>query len=175
MSAAAPSARWLPAYVGIGSNLDDPASQVQHAIGRCARLPATRLIARSHLYISKPLGPVSQSDFTNAAIGLLTQLSPEELLGELRAVEVLMGRATAHERWGPRRIDLDLLAVGQETRTTTALQLPHPGIAERDFVLYPLREIAPQLCIVGVGRVAELCERVANRGIEPVRRVEVAA
>lgn len=175
MSTAASSARWLPAYVGIGSNLDEPASQVQRAIGHCAQLPATRLIAWSRLYRSKPLGPVTQSDFINAALGLLTQLSPEELLGELRAVEVQMGRAAAYERWGPRRIDLDLLAVGHEQRMTAALHLPHPGIAERDFVLYPLREIAPHFCIVGMGRVADLCERVTNRGIEPLRHVEIAA
>jgi 2-amino-4-hydroxy-6-hydroxymethyldihydropteridine diphosphokinase len=102
----------------------------------------------------------------NAAAGLLTQLTPEELLAELRRVELELGREPARERWGPRRIDLDLLAVGNQVRNSATLQLPHPGIAERDFVLYPLAHIAPDLELPGVGRVATLRARVADRGIE---------
>jgi 2-amino-4-hydroxy-6-hydroxymethyldihydropteridine diphosphokinase len=160
------SSAWQPAYVGIGSNLDDPRRQVQAALGALEHLPHTRLVIASPLYSSAPFGAVVQPQFVNAAAGLLTQLTPEELLAELRRVERELGREPARERWGPRRIDLDLLAVGNQVRNSATLQLPHPGIAERDFVLYPLAHIAPDLELPGVGRVATLRARVADRGIE---------
>jgi len=118
------------------------------------------------MYRTRPFGEVVQPAFVNAAAGLLTQSTPEDLLGALRALERELGREAPRERWGPRLIDLDLLVVGRETRATETLSLPHPGIAERDFVLYPLADIAPDLDVPGLGRVASLRERVANRGIE---------
>jgi 2-amino-4-hydroxy-6-hydroxymethyldihydropteridine diphosphokinase len=102
----------------------------------------------------------------NAVAGLLTQSSPEELLTALRMLEHELGREPPRERWGPRVIDLDLLVVGRETRGTEALTLPHAGIATRDFVLYPLGDIALDLDVPGLGRVAVLRDRVTNRGIE---------
>jgi 2-amino-4-hydroxy-6-hydroxymethyldihydropteridine diphosphokinase len=102
----------------------------------------------------------------NAVAGLLTQSTPEDLLSSLRALERELGREPPRERWGPRVIDLDLLMVGRESRSTELLTLPHPGIAARDFVLYPLADIAPDLEVPGVGIVRQLRERVANRGIE---------
>ena len=158
--------RWLPAYVGVGSNLDDPARQVAMALSALARLPHTRRIAVSPLYRTKPFGDVVQPAFVNAVAGLLTQRSPEELLADLRALELELGRAPPRERWGPRVIDLDLLVVGRETRGTDSLTLPHAGIAQRDFVLYPLADVAPDLDVPGHGSVRELRARVANRGIE---------
>jgi 2-amino-4-hydroxy-6-hydroxymethyldihydropteridine diphosphokinase len=159
-------ARWLPAYVGIGSNLANPEAQVKRALEALGRLPGSRLIARSPLYRTRPLGDVVQPAFVNAAAGLLTQSTPEELLTALRALERELGREPPRERWGPRVIDLDLLAVGRETRATESLTLPHAGIAQRDFVLYPLADIAPDFEVPGLGPVAGLRDRVANRGIE---------
>ena len=98
--------------------------------------------------------------------GLLTRLSPEEFLAALRRLEVALGREPARERWAPRRIDLDLLVYGRETRASEDLRLPHPGIAERDFVLYPLADIAPDLDVPGLGSVAALRARVPDRGME---------
>jgi 2-amino-4-hydroxy-6-hydroxymethyldihydropteridine diphosphokinase len=161
-----PAPHWQPAYVGVGSNLDGPQAQVQRALQALERIRDTRLVVRSHLYKTVPLGDVAQPPFVNAAAGLLTRLSPEDLLGELRRLERELGREPPRERWGPRVIDLDLLAFGRETRATAALTLPHPGIALRDFVLYPLADIAPDLEIPGLGKVAELRARVANRGVE---------
>jgi len=158
--------RWLPAYVGVGSNLSDPAAQVRRALAALAELPGTVLIASSPSYRTKPLGEVVQPAFVNAVAGLLTRRTPEELLADLRALERRLGREPPRERWGPRVIDLDLLVVGRETRATDSLSLPHPGIAERDFVLYPLADVAPDLDVPGLGRVADLRARVANRGIE---------
>src|SRR5580658_249248 len=126
---------WQPAYIGVGSNLADPRSQVQDAYRRLGQLPLTRLILTSPLYASKPFGPVAQPDYVNAAAAVLTQLDPLALLYELRAIETAMGRPAQHERWGPRIIDLDLLAYGRERCSQPELTLPHPGIVERNFVL----------------------------------------
>ncbi|MEO8017563.1 MAG: 2-amino-4-hydroxy-6-hydroxymethyldihydropteridine diphosphokinase, partial [Pseudomonadota bacterium] len=158
-------ARWLPAYIGVGSNLAEPALQVARALDALRGLPRSRLIVSSPLYRTQPLGEVVQPAFVNAVAGLLTQSTPEELLAALRALERELGRDPPRERWGPRLIDLDLLVVGCETRATETLTLPHPGIAARDFVLYPLADIAPDLEVPGVGRVAALRDRVPNRGI----------
>jgi 2-amino-4-hydroxy-6-hydroxymethyldihydropteridine diphosphokinase len=157
--------RWQPAYIGVGSNLEDPRAQVLAAIERLGRMPRTRLVLVSGLYRSRPFGPVAQPDFVNAVAGLLTQLEPPALLSELKAIESSMDRPERHERWGPRIIDLDLLAVGAERRQEPELTLPHPGIVERNFVLYPLAEIAPDLQLVGVGRVADLAAAVTAEGI----------
>jgi 2-amino-4-hydroxy-6-hydroxymethyldihydropteridine diphosphokinase len=160
------SPRWSPAYVGVGSNLDDPGAQVARALEALGRLRGCRLVAISPLYRTRPLGEVVQPAFVNAVAGLLTRMTPEDLLAALRALERELGREPLRERWGPRLIDLDLLMVGRETRSTESLTLPHPGIAARDFVLYPLADIAPELEVPGLGQVARLRERVANRGIE---------
>ncbi len=158
--------RWSPAYVGVGSNLSDPRAQVSRALEALGRLSGCRLVTRSPLYRTQPLGEVVQPAFVNAVAGLLTQSTPEDLLSSLRALERELGREPSRERWGPRVIDLDLLMVGREARSTEVLTLPHPGIAARDFVLYPLADIAPDLEVPGVGTVRMLRDRVANRGIE---------
>jgi 2-amino-4-hydroxy-6-hydroxymethyldihydropteridine diphosphokinase len=158
-------ARWLPAYVGVGSNLADPEAQVRRAVEALGRLPRSRLIVSSPLYHTPPFGDVVQPTFVNAVAGLLTQCAPEDLLAALRDLERELGREPPRERWGPRVIDLDLLVVGREERATDSLTLPHRGIAERDFVLYPLADIAPDLDVPRLGRVASLRDRVANRGV----------
>ncbi|MBS1199644.1 MAG: 2-amino-4-hydroxy-6-hydroxymethyldihydropteridine diphosphokinase [Proteobacteria bacterium] len=156
--------RWRPAYVALGSNLGQPATQVRDALDRLASLSSTLLVARSRLWATPPMGPPGQPDYVNAVAGLLTRLGPRELLGELQAVERAMGRSRPPLRWGPRLIDLDLLACGAETVAEPGLSLPHPGLHQRDFVLYPLAEIAPQLWIPGRGRVSTLAGAVENRG-----------
>ncbi len=116
---------------------------------------ATRVIARSSLYRSAPLGPVEQPDFINAVVTVETRLAPRKLLDALQAIELEIGRQPA-ERWGPRRIDLDLLVYGDAVIDEQGLKIPHPGIAERNFVLLPLGEIAPDLVVPGLGRLAEI-------------------
>ncbi|HKD52834.1 MAG TPA: 2-amino-4-hydroxy-6-hydroxymethyldihydropteridine diphosphokinase [Steroidobacteraceae bacterium] len=156
---------WQPAYIGLGSNLDEPHTQVLTARERLGRLPRSRLVLASGLYRSRPFGPIAQPDFVNAVAGLLTQLDAATLLEELHDIETAMGRPPQHERWGPRVIDLDLLCFGRERHAAATLTLPHPGIVERNFVLYPLAEIAPDLDLPGLGRVAELKERVTSEGL----------
>jgi 2-amino-4-hydroxy-6-hydroxymethyldihydropteridine diphosphokinase len=154
--------------VAIGSNLSDPVLQVRNAIERLARLRDTVLVARSRLYRAAPLGPQDQPEFVNACVGLLTRLEPEALLGLLREIERAMGKVPPPVRWGPRIIDLDLLMYGTERRAGAELVLPHPGMHERNFVLYPLAEIAPELMVPGHGRVAALAERAGRQGLAAI-------
>jgi 2-amino-4-hydroxy-6-hydroxymethyldihydropteridine diphosphokinase len=160
-----PGQLWSPAYIAIGSNLSDPAQQVLAAFDRISELPDTRLIVRSGLYRSAPLGPQDQPEFMNACVGLLTQLEPEVLLDSLQAIERAMGKVPPPVRWGPRLIDLDLILYSDEHRAGPGLKLPHPRMHERNFVLYPLAEIAPSLALPGKGRIADLAERLGRRGL----------
>jgi len=143
------------AYVGLGSNLEDPAEQVRKALGELNSIPDTRCLARSSLYVSTPVGPPDQPEYINAAAALLTGLDPRSLLDHLHAIERAHGRER-RERWGPRTLDLDLLVFGETIMNTRELMLPHPEIRNRDFVLLPLHEIAPELWIPGVGALAEM-------------------
>jgi 2-amino-4-hydroxy-6-hydroxymethyldihydropteridine diphosphokinase len=160
------ASRFLPAYVALGSNLDDPRAQVGRAMTALTGLPQTRLVLRSSLYCSRPLGPVEQPDFVNAVAGLLTELDPATLLAALKDLEARLGRARPVVRWGPRRIDLDLLLHGTTRSDADELKLPHPGLAERAFVLVPLAEIAPDLAVPGLGRVRDLMRRVDCTALE---------
>ena len=161
---------WQPAYIGLGSNMNEPRTQVLNAVEKLRSLSGgtTRVVAVSKLYGSKPFGPVKQSDFVNAVVGVLTQLDSPALLREMHAIERALGRPEKHERWGPRVIDLDLLVFGREQRTDPALTIPHPGIVERNWVLYPLADIAPSLDIPGLGRVAALKGSIVPEGLWPV-------
>lgn len=163
-----PNSLWQPAYVGLGSNLGDPRRMLAAALDQLAALPQTRVIAVSPYYRSIPFGPVAQSDFLNAVAGMLTQLQPRMLLQHLRDIEVALGRQATRVRWGPREVDLDLLVHGETRLAEQDLVLPHVGIPERDFVLYPLRDIAAELQIPGMGRVVDLAARVKNRGLQRI-------
>jgi 2-amino-4-hydroxy-6-hydroxymethyldihydropteridine diphosphokinase len=155
---------WRPAYVAVGSNLNQPRERVLEAFDALAALRATRLELRSRLYRTAPMGPQDQPEFVNAAAGLLTRLSARELLEELLAVEGAMGRRR-QERWGPRVIDLDLVWMTGAAVDEPGLKVPHPGVSERNFVLYPLCDIAPALAIPGHGRVADLMSKAGEAGI----------
>jgi 2-amino-4-hydroxy-6-hydroxymethyldihydropteridine diphosphokinase len=150
--------------VAIGSNLNDPRARVQEAFERLAELPATRLMRRSRLYETRPMGPQDQPNFVNAAAGLLTQMPARELLSNLLGIEAAMGRKR-QERWGPRVIDLDLIWMPGEPIDEPGLTLPHPGVSTRNFVLYPLADIAPTLAIPGHGNVSELLRNSGDRDI----------
>lgn len=144
-----------PAFVGVGSNLSGPRSQVLQAIDALGRIERTRIARVSSLYSSAPFGVAGQPDFINAVVELSTNLDARSLFGELRDIEDAQGRVRA-ERWGPRIIDLDLLVFGNQIVNDSDLTVPHPGIGDRNFVLLPLREIAPDLEIPGLGPVADL-------------------
>ncbi|HET7065252.1 MAG TPA: 2-amino-4-hydroxy-6-hydroxymethyldihydropteridine diphosphokinase, partial [Rudaea sp.] len=131
------------AYVGVGSNLANPRAQVERALQCFARMPQSRLVRCSRLYRSAPWGKLDQPEFVNAAAAIETGLSPQALMQALLAIERDAGRDRSGERWGPRILDLDLLLYGALTLAEPGLQLPHPHLHERAFVLLPLAEIAP--------------------------------
>ncbi len=144
------------AYIGIGSNLNDPAAQVRQALQALAELPASQLIACSPLYRTAPVGgPPDQPDYLNAVAALDTALNPDELLTALQAIETQQGRVRT-VRWGPRTLDLDMLLYGSMRCHHPRLTLPHPRLQERTFVLYPLYDIAPDLTIPGLGSLTKL-------------------
>jgi len=147
---------WRPAYVGLGSNLENPARQIAAAFELLRGIPGTRLIACSSLYNTAPFGDVEQPDFVNAAAALLTCLEPLDLLAKFQEIERSQGRQPGGQRWGPRILDLDLLVYSDRVIKEPTLKVPHPGIAERNFVLLPLRELAPELVVPGLGRVSKI-------------------
>jgi 2-amino-4-hydroxy-6-hydroxymethyldihydropteridine diphosphokinase len=144
------------AAVGVGSNLDDPVRQVDRAVARIAALDGVEMIAQSSLYQSAPLGPGDQPDYVNAVLIVETRLDPQALLEALQSIEIELGRVRDGARWGPRVIDLDLLVFGDRRIDQDGLVVPHPRMAERNFVLLPLREIAADIIIPGLGALAGL-------------------
>jgi 2-amino-4-hydroxy-6-hydroxymethyldihydropteridine diphosphokinase len=162
---------WRPAYVAIGSNLKQPRERVLEAFERMRLLAATCCQVRSRLYLTRPMGPQDQPDYVNAAAGMLTQLTPRELLSSLLDIERAMGR-DRHARWGPRVIDLDLLWMVDGAVDEPGLTVPHPGVSTRNFVLYPLADIAPTIQIPGCGVVLELMRQAGGDGISVVEQSE---
>jgi 2-amino-4-hydroxy-6-hydroxymethyldihydropteridine diphosphokinase len=160
------SSSLVRAYVGLGSNLNDPNAQIHSALAALDAIPATCCVAYSSIYKSKPLGSTAQPDYLNAVAAVDTRLNAAELLRELHLIEEQHGRVRGEERWGPRTLDLDLLLYGDIQVEGDTLTVPHPGLPERNFVLYPLHEIAPQLHIPGAGSVQTLLERCSSLGLQ---------
>ena len=152
----------VTAYVGLGANLDDPVQQVRRACEGLKSIVSTRVLACSPLYRSAPLGPQDQPDFINAVAALETALPALELLAALRDIETRHGRRRDGTRWGPRTLDLDVLLYGDLRQETPELTLPHPGLHERAFVLYPLCDVAPELQVPGHGSVRALHGRLGE-------------
>lgn len=163
--------RWTPAYIGLGANLDSPRKQIGQALSALSELPESKLIAVSPFYRSAPMGPPDQPDYINAAASLLTLLPARDLLAAMQAIEHRQGRRRDGQRWGPRTIDLDLLVYGNARMNEPGLTLPHPGIAERNFVLFPLRDIAPGLVIPGLASVKTLAS-AADVALSTLERLD---
>lgn len=154
------------AFIALGSNLGDARGQVLGAFAALDRLPQTRLLARSPLFLTPPWGVLDQPAFINAVARVDTTLSPHALLDALLGIERAAGRVRDGERWGPRTLDLDLLHLDGVTLSDERLTLPHPRIADRAFVLLPLHALAPDLYLPGQGRVADLLAAVDVAGCE---------
>ncbi|MFW1677226.1 2-amino-4-hydroxy-6-hydroxymethyldihydropteridine diphosphokinase [Pontibacter sp. JAM-7] len=142
-------------FIGLGSNLAEPTGQVRQALQELSDLPDTQLLKASSLYSSSPVGPQDQPDFINAVAAITTTLPAHDLLDQLQALEQAHHRIR-ERHWGPRTLDLDLLLYGEQTIATHRLQVPHPCMPERNFVLYPLAEIAPECLIPGFGPLSKL-------------------
>jgi 2-amino-4-hydroxy-6-hydroxymethyldihydropteridine diphosphokinase len=158
----------VAAYVGIGSNLDDPEAQVRRAIEALASIPETRFERASRLFRTAPWGRADQPAFVNAAAEVATTLAPRALLEALLAIERAQGRHRDGTRWGPRTLDLDVLLYGDAVIDEPGLAIPHPHLAERAFVLLPLADLDPALHVPGRGRISELLRKVGAKGVEPL-------
>lgn len=152
------------AFIGLGGNLGDTRRTLEAAIARLDGHAAIRTTGRSRFYRTPPWGHVDQPDFINAAIAVETSLTPHELLDVLLETERAFGRVRDGERWGPRTLDLDLLAYDALAWHDERLTVPHPRMAERAFVLLPLADIDPDFFIVGQGRVSALLETLDQAG-----------
>ncbi len=157
------------AALGLGGNMGDPVALFATTLQSLAMHPRIKLLARSSVYHTAPWGKTDQPDFLNMAVLIETGLSAEDLLSFGLLIETAAGRRRA-EKWAPRTLDIDLLTFGQQTIATAALQIPHPRIVERAFVLVPLAEIAPGLLIAG-RTVADLRDAVDT---SPVARDDIA-
>ena len=153
------------AYIGIGSNLQDPLAQVSSAILQLNQLENSSLVAFSNLYSSRPMGPPDQPTYINAVARLNTRLSPASLLKHLQDIENQHSRSRQGDHWGPRTLDLDILVYGNHTVNNQSLRIPHPGIKWREFVLYPLHEVNKNLMIPGLGTVHRLQPRCYPNGL----------
>jgi len=156
------------AHVGLGANLGDAAATLRRALQALEALPQTRLRRASRLYRTPAWGVTDQPDFVNAVAGIETALSPRALLDALLGMERAFGRVRAadgSDRWGPRSLDLDILLYADARIDVPGLQLPHPQMHRRAFVLVPLLEIAPALSIPGIGPAAPLLAGLDDGGI----------
>ena len=151
--------------LGLGGNLGDPLATIEAAL---ARLTArgVAVTARSRPYRTAPWGPVAQPDFVNLCARATTDLAPEAVLAAGLAVEAELGRER-RERWGPRTVDVDLLAYDDRRLALPGLTLPHPRLTERAFVLVPLAEIAPDWVVAG-RRVADWAAEIDRAGVAPL-------
>jgi len=154
------------AWVGLGSNLRDPLAQVGQALGRLGETDGIDMLKRSSLYRTPPWGDKHQDDFVNAVAKIKTSLEPLPLLHHLQAIENDMGRQRNDRRWGPRLIDLDLLLYGDLQIHSEKLEIPHPRMHERAFVLVPMFEIDRDVEIPGLGAVGQLLKKLDISGIK---------
>jgi len=155
----------ITVFIAVGSNLGDPVSQANVAIDALKKLPKSQFVQTSSLYSSTPMGPQDQPDYINAVVELTTELTPLELLDCTQRIELEQGRVRKEERWGPRTLDLDILLYGNEVMDSERLTVPHYGMKEREFVLYPLAEIAPNLTLPCGIRLDDLLKVVAQNGL----------
>lgn len=152
-------------YIAIGSNLDQPIDKARTAVRVLAELPDSELLKVSPLYSSKPMGPADQPDYINAVALVRTRLAPLALLDALQAIELQHGRVRKANRWGPRTLDLDILLYGDQIIDTPRLTVPHYGMKVREFVLYPLQSIAPDLILPDGETLISLVDNCSLNGL----------
>lgn len=155
-------------YIGLGANLCDPIEQLQRAVIALEKIVDTQLECVSKFYGSKPMGPQDQPDYVNAVAKLTTSLAPEQLLNELQHIELQQGRARKNERWGPRTLDLDILLFANQVINTERLTVPHYGLCDREFVVYPLLELDEHLSLPDGRTLLEISKHIPLNGLTPL-------
>lgn len=159
----------MEAWLGLGSNLQQPLGQLKRVLTRLELADGIEILKTSSLYRTPPWGDEGQDDFINAVVKIETELEPLPLLRVLQSIETAMGRQRSGRRWGPRIIDIDLLLYADQQVQTEELELPHPRIHERAFVLVPLCELDKTLKIPGHGSVEELLQKLDSDVIHRVK------
>jgi len=149
----------IDVYLGLGSNLAEPEQQICAALNALAKLSHTQIKCCSSLYGSVPMGPQDQADYVNAVVFIQTQLAPLVLLKALQTIELEQGRVRKAQRWGPRTLDIDILLYGEQQIDGSELVVPHYGMKEREFVLFPLFEISPKLSLPDGELLADLIQQ----------------
>jgi 2-amino-4-hydroxy-6-hydroxymethyldihydropteridine diphosphokinase len=160
----------LRVYLGLGANLNSPKKQLDNAVIALKSLPNSELIACSHYYASKPMGPQDQPDYVNAVAFINTSLEPEQLLDLTQAIELEHGRVRKAERWGARTLDIDILLFGEHILNTDRLTVPHYGLTEREFVVYPLQEIAPELILPSGASIKQIANTLPLNDLQQLPR-----
>jgi len=163
----------LIAWLGLGSNLGEPVAQVRDAITRLASVDGLEVVEVSGLYRTPPWGDEDQADFINAVVRIETLLAPLPLLTLLQTIENEMGRQRTDRRWGPRLIDIDLLLYGSQQFHSENLEIPHPRMHERAFVLLPVCELDKTINIPGHGKAEQLLKRLDCSGIFRLDKDEI--
>ncbi|WP_068547788.1 2-amino-4-hydroxy-6-hydroxymethyldihydropteridine diphosphokinase [Thalassotalea crassostreae] len=158
-------------YIGLGANLDNPSEQIKRAIKHLAKIEKTQLVKVSSLYGSKPMGPQDQPDYMNAVALIETELLPLELLDQLQRIELDFGRVRKEERWGARILDLDILLFDQQIIAHERLTVPHYGMKEREFVIYPLAEINDAETLPDGTSIISLRNKLALNGLHIVAKL----
>lgn len=157
-------------YLGLGANLNDPINQLNQAVAALKALPDTDgKIKVSAFYSSKPMGPQDQPDYVNAVACIETQLQPLDLLALTQKIELDLGRVRKDERWGPRTLDIDILLFGEQTLNLPTLTVPHYGMTLREFVIYPLLEIASNITMPDGINISDLQKTVPLNGLSKIQ------
>jgi 2-amino-4-hydroxy-6-hydroxymethyldihydropteridine diphosphokinase len=167
-----PTSSQTTAYLSLGSNLGDREANLAAALSAIDSIATTGVSRRSKVYESKPWGKTDQPDFLNMVIEITTRLEPHQLLRHLKHIEQELGRdAENQERWGPRPIDIDILLFGDRTLRTASLQVPHPRMWERHFVLRPLADLVPEIKSSDGVPISRLLEEasISSQGLLPHR------
>lgn len=162
------------ACVALGANIGEPLRQIEAGFAALAALPGTRLLARSSLYRSAPVGYADQPDFINAVAIIETMLTPHALLDAVLNIERVNGRAREFPN-APRTLDLDIVLYGDVVLQEPGLTIPHARMLERAFVMVPLAEIAPDIMVPGQGKVSDLAKRVDAASVAELKRITGAA
>ncbi len=158
----------ITVYLGLGSNLGDPVKQLDLAITALQALPMLEVTAVSGFYRNPAMASMEQADYVNAVVGLQTDTPAETLLDQLQTIEQQQGRKRSTVRWQARTLDIDILLYGDQQIKTDRLVIPHCGLEQRPFVLFPLLELCPDLIIPGLGALVVLCKQSDSSELQKV-------
>ncbi|VFP80373.1 2-amino-4-hydroxy-6-hydroxymethyldihydropteridine diphosphokinase [Candidatus Erwinia haradaeae] len=159
------------AYLSLGSNLDSPPRQINNALKRVASIQKSYIVSTSLFYETPSYGPINQPNFFNVAVSLDTHLDPEALLSNIQDIEKKQGRIRSVEKWGARIIDIDIMLFDNITLKTPQLTIPHYDMHNRAFMIIPLLEIAPKICLPNGQKLSSILNNLDYNAIKDIRKI----